>query len=598
MGASSSLSYINIEDIKNIKSISSNLKDYSNSIEIPDDLFLCPYCDTIPEILSVHSDNGHIELKCKYHGIKDLTIQEYFKKLNNSNYSYYKTKCANCDEIQGSKGNMFSYCFYCKADLCNECMNNFNLAKFNHHRQHHLDVCIPVNEKPHRCLEHFNSDINTFCFDCQENVCDKETSNRHLGHNKLYLFRFGKDITKYRAIIIEKNKILSNIIKFNQLILNAYDKFQNNYFHIQSLINIGKSIEEENKRNAKELKCIINGLEKRHKVQQKAIETLQQKFLIDLNGEEEKLPFRKRKLGDNGLQLISQIIFQRLKDINVSGNNIQSIEPLNNMNLPNLEYINLSENKIKDINPLAELNCKKLKEIFLQKNIIEDFNPFLQSDFPNLEILRIENNNFNKDGEDFKKLLLKFNRRVNYIVKTKEELNQKYDNKLKIESKDINITGLQAGDDLLLDLYLIINPEYNIILLNLMNNKIRDASIISRFPLRKLELLDLSLNELSNINFILEMKSYLLKYLYLNDNHIKDISPFFKIFDSSLYEDDLDNKDDDYIEEKKDNYENKKFRNLEIINLKNNCVEKSDKYFELIINLLKINNIATDLKQE
>ena len=34
---------------------------------IPDDQYLCPLCGRIPEILNIHTDNGHMELKCKYH---------------------------------------------------------------------------------------------------------------------------------------------------------------------------------------------------------------------------------------------------------------------------------------------------------------------------------------------------------------------------------------------------------------------------------------------------------------------------------------------------------------------------------------------------
>ena len=153
---------------------------------------------------------------------------------------------------------------------------------------------------------------------------------------------------------------------------------------------------------------MISGLEKAHKAQEEAIESLQQKFLIDLNGDEIKLSLRNRNLGDEGFKLISKIQFKRLKEIDVSKNNIQNIEPLNNMNLPHLEYINMSENAIQDVKPLAELNSKKLKEICLQENNINDFKAFLNSQFPELERLRIEGNTFNKDLQDFKKLLGKF----------------------------------------------------------------------------------------------------------------------------------------------------------------------------------------------
>ena len=239
-----SMPKVNPAELIENKSIPDGFKD---SLEVPTDQFLCPLCDKVPEILNVHTDNGHIELKCKYHGIVDITIQQYYKNLKDSLFTYYKTKCTNCNKVQGSKGAMFSYCYYCKADLCDDCVNNFNLDKFDGHRRNHLDVCISVNEKPHRCLEHFNSDIISFCIDCQENICEKESTKKHRGHKKINFITFEKDIVKYRDIIIEKNKVLSDIIRFNQVILNTYDKFDNNYFHIQSLINLGKSLEEEKK---------------------------------------------------------------------------------------------------------------------------------------------------------------------------------------------------------------------------------------------------------------------------------------------------------------------------------------------------------------
>ena len=120
--------------------------------------------------------------------------------------------------------------------------------------------------------------------------------------------------------------MLTDIIRFNQIILNTYEKFQYNYFHIQSLINIGKSIEGENKRDSKILECMINSLKKDIIIQKEAIKALKEDFQIDLNGEEEKLYLRNRQLGDGGFKLISNIKFKRLKEIDVSGNYISNIK--------------------------------------------------------------------------------------------------------------------------------------------------------------------------------------------------------------------------------------------------------------------------------
>ena len=516
----------------------------------------------------------------------DLTIQEYFKKLNDSIYSYYKTKCANCNKVQGKREKMFCYCYYCKVDLCDDCANNFHLEKYDH-RHNHLDRCIPVNEKPHKCLEHYNSDIISFCVDCQENICDKESTTKHRGHTKKNFIEFEADIGKYRDIIIYKNKVLSDIIRFNQAILNTYDKFQDNYFHIQSLINIGKSLEEENKRDPKELECMINRLEKSHKAQQLAIKSLQDEFELDFNGEEIKVYLRNRKLFDKGFKLISDIQFKRLIDLNLSDNKIENISPLDNMNLPHLKYIDFSENKIKDIKPLAELNCKKLKEICLQYNNIDDFSPFLKSEFPYLERLRIENNNFNKDTEEFKQILKKYTKKVIYIAKTLKEFNDKYKIQIDEKMEIIDLTGLKGGEDLLQELYLILDPNKPVKKLFLQDNKIKDASLISRMPLRKLNFLDLSMNEITNLKFLTEMKCIHLTELYLNDNKINDITPLIQFNDPDLYQKEKGDADD---------VTKRNFPKLSTISLKNNNLIDEEKQNQKVLEVLNSKSITTDIK--
>ena len=178
-------------------------RGFNDALEVPDDQYLCPFCERVPEILNVHTDNGYIVLKCKLHGIIDLTIKDYFSRMKDSLYNYYKTKCYNCKNTQDNKKNMFKYCCYCKVNLCEICVNKFDL-KDKEHKLTHLDACIPVNEKPHRCFEHFNSDINAFCIDCEENVCNKEPTKKHRGHNKINLFKFGPDISRCVDIIIKK----------------------------------------------------------------------------------------------------------------------------------------------------------------------------------------------------------------------------------------------------------------------------------------------------------------------------------------------------------------------------------------------------------
>ena len=587
---------INSAYLEEDKNIPDGCEDFS---DVPKDQFLCPLCERIPEILNVHSDNGYIELKCKYHGKIAISIHDYYKALKDSLFTYYKTKCDACRKMQSSKGNMFSYCSICKANFCDGCVTKYDIKEYRQHCERHLDVCFPVNEKNHRCIDHFREEINTYCADCEENVCDKETTTRHRGHNKKNLFKIGEDIAKYKNIIIKKNKLLSDIIKFNQLILNSYDKFQYNYFHIQSLINLGKSIEEENKRDEQKIEFMISGLEKNIKTQKKAIEALHDdRYLLDLSGNEVKLSLRDRNLDEEGIKMISQIQFIRLKEIDISKNGIKKIEIFNDMNLPHLEYLNISENKIFDIKPLKEINSKKLKEICLQGNEnIEDFSPLLESDFPALERLRLENTQFRKNSEVGKKLLLKYENKVFYEIKTLEELKQKYKNDnynieedKQIDNKHVlDLTGFNAGNILLKELYICINPNIEIKILNLQNNNINDASLLSRIPLNKLEKLDLSLNKITNIKFLTEMKCNRLKYIYLNDNRLTDISPLIQMNDQNLY------KKEDQVA---DNKTKLHFPKLEVISLKNNNIKGETKEIQGIVRLFKGKKITIDIKQE
>ena len=593
MGARNTLPYVS----KNAFIREENIpKGFGDALKIPEDQYLCPLCERIPEILSVHTDNGHIELKCKYHDIIDITIEDYFTKMKDSQSNYYNLKCFNCGYSQDNKNSMLNYCCYCKDYLCETCINLFDL-KNKEHKRDHLEVCIPVNEKYNKCLDHIKSDIKNFCFDCEENVCDKELTERHKGHNKIELTKMEAELNKYKEIIVQKNKTLSNIIRFNQLILNTYNTFQYNYFHIQSIINIGKSFEEENKRDAKEIELMINNLPKIHKAYKEARKKLQHNLSIDLNVYENKLSLRKRNLGDIGMELISKIPFKWLKEIDFSGNNIQNIGPLNNMILPNLEYINLSENLLQDIKPLTELNSKKLKEICLQTNNIQDFRPFLDSEFPNIKRIRIEKNPFNEDLPEFKKFLQKYKKKVVYKAKTIEDFKREYSNCNINEKMDIiDLSGLRAGDKLLEDLYLALNPDIKIRSLNLHNNDLKDVSILKRFYLKRIEMLDLSLNEITNVKFLREFKSKKLRIIYLNDNHLKDITPLIKIFDEGLCENDkIEDEQEDDEENDVNNFDKKiNFPELETISLKQNFLKQSD-FTKNQLELFNTRSIATDI---
>lgn len=612
---------------KTSKNIISKIKKIQvgtiNEGEIPTDPYLCPDCRNILEILDIDAENGYIKTKCIIDDIKEYPIEKFFEKTKKFGFNK-KYKCANCEEIQSDKNNKYTYCSLCEKEFCSNCSNNFTTNKIKKHKMNHKQSCFPVDEKPSKCLKHINYEINAFCETCNENVCDEDLKLIHntKEHSVIKYISLQNEIKCSLDKIKKKNEDLKNIIKFNWTIINSYENFKNNYFHIKSILNLGESISIEkkiSKISKEELICMENNLEKKLKMQKDAIKELQNLYQIKLNGNEEKLLLKKRHLDDKGLELISKIPFKNLKEIDLSENDISDISPLKNMNLPHSEYLNLSFNKIHDIQAFKELNSPKLKEICLQGNSINDYKTLINNkNFLGLERLRIENNNLLMDFKDLeKKLSQNYNNlRLYYKVETKEEFEEKYETK--ISNNKLDLSDKKTGNIILEDLYRVIGNDLSIKLqkLILRNNNIKDCSILSRIPLLHLRELDLSVNKITNLDFLAQMKMPKLENLFLDNNYINNLNPlikFKKIEQSNLKEEaeqlikneeseDLISHEENENEgkkelEKKEKYLDFNFKNLKLISLKYNNfnIENMSEDNKLIKQILKNKNIELDL---
>ena len=93
----------------------------------------------------------------------------------------------------------------------------------------------------------------------------------------------------------------------------------------------------------------------------------------------------------------------------------------------------------------------------------------------------------------------------------------------------IELNDLYGGDEMLKYLFLIITykSKNGVKELVLRNNNLRDLSILSRINFNQLETLDLSVNEITNIKFLSDMKAKHLKYLYLDNNNLSSLYPLF-----------------------------------------------------------------------
>ena len=109
---------------------------------IPKNQYLCPYCGAIPELVNIFTENGCIEFKCKCKGELPFKVDDYFKELSESKYTYLNTHCSDCSRVQKDfrkEEQKFNYCYMCKKDYCFDCLKK--------HPKNHLEQCIPLDEK-------------------------------------------------------------------------------------------------------------------------------------------------------------------------------------------------------------------------------------------------------------------------------------------------------------------------------------------------------------------------------------------------------------------------------------------------------------------
>ena len=163
----------------------------------------------------------------------------------------------------------------------------------------------------------------------------------------------------------------------------------------------------------------------------------------------------------------------------MANNQITSLDPLNNMLLPHLEIINFGDNQIKEIDPLANLLSKNLSEIYLQNNKIKDLEPFLDSEFPLLEIFRVDGKGnekaFNK--KSFKDVQKKYKGILFHKAKSWESFNKEYEyngsdeNEIYLNLFKIDL-GSRRKDRILIDLFPLILYPNNMKNLILDDNKL------------------------------------------------------------------------------------------------------------------------------
>ena len=309
--------------------------------------------------------------------------------------------------------------------------------------------------------------------------------------------------------LFKKIEFIKNVISLNELILSAYEKYENNYHHIINVSNLYKSIMNPNKNE----NIISSVLDIKNYITQAPVEEKRELLISKFDLKIENHFQNINKVNNNEIEkkYSSKTITYKPKpktnkyDARTSimkekwlkkNKNIVKFNKKYNINLTIesdevlLNHLNIDDN---DFKQLCEFNLPKLSKLFLSENNISDLSPLTLMKALQLEELYLNNNNIeNLDA------IAKIN-----IVQLKSLI--LYCNKI-------------SSIDILSDLTFT-----NLIQLNLYNNKVSNIDVLSKINMPKLQILHLGFNKISNIDILAKVKFPELISLNLNRNEISSI---------------------------------------------------------------------------
>ena len=339
-----------------INALDAWIKELNN---IPNDQYNCTECNLVPEILALDFHKGMIEFECPNHGHKTIEIDDYFK--NESKYLYINYECTNHKNQKNSFNDILNYCLKCSKYYCFICSEK--------HDPGHKEYCIKVNELNNKCKIHCKN-YHKYCKICKNHICNEDKINCQ--HEIKDIKKSNdKDIEKIKNKIahLKKNIVNENYyIKLLNTLIISYERHPSNYFHNINISNVTQKINDFKYIDSEFLLEKINNLEKRLKSLNFDIEFNPNQLKVNLNGKTFK-EFDLNFLDNLDYNLLSEIKFTNLEEINLSNNKIEKIEPLKNLESPKLKKIDLSHNKIKDIIPFKEVLKNNLSSSSHGKNV-------------------------------------------------------------------------------------------------------------------------------------------------------------------------------------------------------------------------------------
>jgi len=404
----SDLSYSSYDSIDNVKS--EKMGQYT-----------CDQCSEIPTIISTDINKKTILYKCKNHGQKEKDIKDYL--VNALNYNTNNWKCSQCDTIQRNTNQIFKYC-QCNLVFCEKC---FNIHSDKEKHMYNIDS----NLYDLRCKKepsHFGEVLKGYCYDCHEHYCSK-CEDEHISDfhttteiNKMLIENneidnIKKQNKEYRSLI----SYYESLIRLNNLILNAYEKYRDNYYNLYNINIIAKNFKRKDLLNefCKEDKLIEAGdksvnhfkyINELYKLQLKEEEAdrieLENKFFNNYDFKVLcQLPLKNLRLlvlENNGISDISCLEnaeFPLLVALNLNNNAISDISVLDKIKFVDIEALLMRNNNIKDIKVFGKIKYETLRAVDLRDNKIEDITPFENHQLQMLQCLYLKGNNFGDINE-------------------------------------------------------------------------------------------------------------------------------------------------------------------------------------------------------
>ena len=359
------------EDYKIQKNITINL----NQNFKPFSSYTCNNCLIIPEITNINYITNKLSLYCPFHKTKEILIEEFL----NNNIAH---NCSKCNQTFKNT-NILYYCYECKNVICTECKNL-------HSNEHYL---IYLDEYNIKCRFHYNRKYNYYCYNCSSNLCDECHIYHDNNHNIFPLsniFLKEEEIEYITKKNLEYNKIIfhcKNYIYLNNLILETYKNFSNNFYYIKNLKNIirfQKSLDIDNNI----VKNMKNNLQKQNEI----LEKFNQIFDTELKVDEKIVYLNWKKIDGKDLENLCKIEFCQLKEFQSVGTMIDDISYFKNAKFPKLQELYLTDNNISDISVLENVDFELLKIVYLNKNKIKDISVFKKVKFFELNKLFLDSN--------------------------------------------------------------------------------------------------------------------------------------------------------------------------------------------------------------